>query len=103
MFLGHHPFVITHDDIGDGKPAGWKLVTPYFGMYRIDWEEDDDRGTEFSLPVSSWFKVLRDSGFEVTDYLELRAPESSEEVRFFVRADWAHDYPSEHVWKVRKP
>jgi SAM-dependent methyltransferase len=102
VFLGHHPFVITHDDFGDGQPAGWKLVNPYFGMHRMDWEDDGNLGTEFSLPISEWFRLFRDTGFDVIDYLELRALVPSDEVRFFVRADWAHDYPSEQVWKVRK-
>lgn len=102
VLLGHHPFVITHDDFGDGQPAGWKLVNPYFGMHRMDWEDGEDSGTEFSLAISEWFRLFRETGFEVVDYLELRAPEPGDDVRFFVRADWAHDYPSEHVWKVRK-
>lgn len=102
VFLGHHPFVITHDDIGDDQPAGRTLINPYFGMYRFEWEDGEDRGTEFSLPISEWFKLFKEVGFEVLDYLELRAPEPSDEVRFFVRAAWAYDYPSEQVWKVRK-
>jgi hypothetical protein len=71
-------------------------------MHRLDWEDGEDRGTEFSLPISEWFKLFRETGFEVVDYHELQAPEPSDEVRFFVRADWAHHYPSEQVWKVRK-
>lgn len=103
VMLGHHPFVIVADDIGDGAPAGWELVNPYFGMHRLDWDDGEDRGTEFSLTISGWFKLFKKTGFEVLDYHELRAPEPSDEVRFFVRADWAHDYPSEQVWKLRKP
>lgn len=101
-FLGHHPLVIIHDDFGDDQPAGRTLINPYFGMHRLDWEDGEDRGTEFSLPISEWFKLFRETGFEVVDYHELQAPEPSDEVRFFVRADWAHHYPSEQVWKVRK-
>lgn len=103
VFLGHHPFVIIHDDFGDNEPAGRTLVNPYFGTHRLDWEDGEDRGTEFSLPISEWFRLFRETGFEVLDYRELKAPEPSDEVRFFVRADWAHEYPSEQVWKVRKP
>lgn len=102
VFLGHHPFVIVADDMSDDAPAGWELVNPYFGMHRLDWEDGEDRGTEFSLPISEWFRLFREAGFGVLDYLELQAPESSDEVRFFVRADWAHDYPSEQIWKLRR-
>ena len=39
----------------------------------------------------------------MVDYLELQAPHAGAEIRFYVSADWAKDYPSEQVWKVRKP
>jgi len=33
---------------------------------------------------------------------ELQNPNPGDEVRFFVDANWAHDFPSEQVWHLRK-
>jgi SAM-dependent methyltransferase len=89
----------------DGSgPCTERLERDYFGLDRVDWRDavEDPGGIEFGLPVSSWFRLFRETGFVVEDFLELRAPEASSEVKFFVSADWAHRFPSEQVWKVRK-
>ncbi len=49
------------------------------------------------------FRLFRDTGFEVVDFIEIQAPAPGPEVKFFVTADWAHRYPSEQVRKLRKP
>jgi hypothetical protein len=46
--------------------------------------------------------LFRETGFEVVDYIEIQSPESGPDVNFFVTADWAHRFPSEQVWKLRK-
>jgi SAM-dependent methyltransferase len=86
-----------------GDAAEPVLHRSYFDLHRLDWTgaEVDPGGIEFNLPISSWFRLFRDTGFEVLDYLELRAPEGSTD-RFHVPASWARHWPSEHVWKVRK-
>jgi hypothetical protein len=57
---------------------------------------------EFNLPVSSWFRLFRETGFTVEDYVELQSPQTGAEVHDYVTADWAHRFPSEQVWKLRK-
>ena len=47
--------------------------------------------------------LFRRTGFEVIDYLELRNPDPDQADRFGVTARWAHDFPHEQVWKLRKP
>ncbi len=47
-------------------------------------------------------RLFVDTGFEILAYHELQAPEPGEEVRFQVTADWAHRYPSEQIWSMRK-
>ncbi len=84
------------------EPAGRTLLRSYFDMHRLDWDDGDDRGTEFNLPISKWFELFQDTGFEVLGFYELRAPEPSDEVRFFASAEWSHDFASEQAWKVRK-
>ncbi len=46
--------------------------------------------------------MFRETGFEVVDFIEIQAPEPGPEINFFVTADWAHRFPSEQVWKLRK-
>jgi SAM-dependent methyltransferase len=102
VFLGNHPFVMLPQDTSADEPVTLELMNPYFGMHRIDWDDGEDRGTVFNLPISEWMRLFDDVGFDVVAYHELRAPHRGAEVRFFVTADWANDYPSEQVWNLRK-
>jgi len=89
----------------DGSiPLTEKLERDYFSIYRDDWRDavDDPGGIEFNLPISSWVHLFRDTGFEILDFLELQAPEPGPRINFAVTADWAHRWPSEQVWKLRK-
>lgn len=101
-FLGNHPFVMCTQPRDEDIPATRELLEPYFGMHRIEWDVEDDRSIEFNLPISEWMRLFRDTGFDIIDYRELRSREPSEDVRFFVSGAWAHDYPSEQVWRLRK-
>lgn len=89
----------------DGSlPCTERLERPYFSMHRFDWREavDEPGGIEFNLPISEWFRLFRESGFSVDDFLEIRAPKRGSEVNFFATADWANDHPSEQVWMLTK-
>lgn len=101
-FVGHHPLVmVTQEREGDGAVTR-RLLYPYFGMHRIDWFEDDDTGTEFNLPISEWMRLFDDVGFDVLAFHEMRSPSPEGEGKFFVGPDWAHDFPSEQAWRLRK-
>lgn len=102
VFLGNHPLVALTQPRDEDTPATRELLFPYFGMHRLDWDEGDEAGTEFQLPISDWVALFNDVGFEIVDYHELQNPEPGDEVRFFASADWAHDFPSEQVWHLRK-
>jgi hypothetical protein len=73
-------------------------------MRRFDWQEaiDEPGGIEFNLPVSGWFDLFTDTGFVVEAFHELQAPVPGPGVRYYVTADWAHRFPAEQVWKLRK-
>ncbi len=88
----------------DGSLSEPHLHRPYFDLHRLDWTqvEVDPGGIEFSLPISAWFALFRRTGFEVLDYLELRAPEATEGTPFHSPAEWGKRWPYEHVWKLRK-
>ncbi|MEJ2288303.1 MAG: class I SAM-dependent methyltransferase [Deinococcales bacterium] len=104
VFLGNHPLVTVCSPI-DGSPVGHELVRPYFDMHRTDWTEVevDPGGIEFNLSVSNWFDLFREVGFEVEGYLEPRPPQDAEDRASFVDLAWARAWPSEQVWKLRKP
>lgn len=83
--------------------TGEQAVRPYFGLHRIEWVGlDDEPAVEFNLPVSEWFRLLRNTGFEVLDFFEVQAPPEAEGVRFSIPAEWAKRYPSEQAWVARK-
>ena len=100
--LGTHPFVMTAQHYDTDAPATRNLVYPYFDMHRIDWDDGEDSGTDFNLTISNWMRLFRDVGFEIVDYHELRSPTAGDDTRFYVTADWAHDYPAEQAWRLRK-
>lgn len=102
VMLGNHPLTMCVQDFSSEDPLTYTLMKPYFGMGRIDWDDGEDAGTEFNMPVSQWFRLWDDTGFDVVAYHELQSPTGGEEVRFYVTKDWAHRYPSEQAWKVRK-
>ena len=73
-------------------------------LHRIDWRQVacDPGGIEFTLPTGGWFRLFDRVGFDVIDYQELQAPDAGAGKPFGTSAGWAHRFPSEHVWKVRK-
>ena len=103
VFLGNHPFlhlVVPHE--GD-MVTDRQLRNPYFGMHRIDWTEaDGSSGTEFNLPISEWMSLFDETGFDILDFVEIRNPDPHREKSFDQDPAWAHIYPSEQVWKLRK-
>ena len=82
---------------------GWHetLQRPQRGLHRLDWEDDDT--TEFQLGHGDLFKLLRESGFDVLDLVELYAPDEAEDAAYYLsNAEWAKKWPWEEIWKARK-
>jgi SAM-dependent methyltransferase len=83
----------------DDRAATDRLLRPTFGLHRVDWP---DGSTNFYLPHQEWIRLLRRSGFEIEDLVQLR-PGAGASTRFpFVTLAWARQWPSEEVWKARK-
>lgn len=101
-FLGTHPLVIVASPL-NGDHCDRHFHRPYFDVGRQDWRnvEIDPGGIEFNLTHSGWLKLFRETGFEVIDYLELKAPATTK-VQFSIPGNWAHNWPSEQVWKLKK-
>jgi SAM-dependent methyltransferase len=79
--------------------VGPQLVSDYFGLSVIE----DEGSTEYQLPYGEWIRLFRGAGLVVEDLVELQAPQGATTTYAdFVPAEWAHRWPAEHIWKVRK-
>jgi SAM-dependent methyltransferase len=84
----------------DGAFATDRLLRPAFDMHRVEWPEDP--GVEFHLSHGDWVRLLRRSGFDVEDLIEVR-PSAEATTRYpFVTVEWARRWPCEEIWKARK-
>jgi SAM-dependent methyltransferase len=106
--LGNSTLAMLCSPVDGSLPITERLERDYFTLHRLDWRDavDEPGGIEFNLPISGWFRLFRETGFDVIDFVEIQAPEpapgTENELRFFVTPRWAHRYPSEQVWVVRK-
>jgi SAM-dependent methyltransferase len=101
VFLVNAPLqMLCLPDVEDGL-AGDRLLRPYFGMHRFEWSDDDS--VEFHLPHGELIALLRASGFEIEELIEVRPPEGSTTSFPLTTLEWARSWPCEEVWKVRKP
>jgi SAM-dependent methyltransferase len=71
----------------DGIAATDRPLRPAFGMYRVEWPGDS--GIEFHLSHGEWVRLLRRSGFDIEDLVEVR-PDAAVTTRYpFVTPEWA--------------
>jgi SAM-dependent methyltransferase len=100
LFVVNASFLMTCTG-DEGYAAGPELVRDYFGLGRSEFAAD---GTvEFQLGHGDWIRLLGANGLVVEDLIEVRPPEGATARYDFVSAEWARRWPSEEVWKVRKP
>ena len=79
-------------------PASAELLHPQFGLLRRNgWRNS----AEFTLPHGEMLRLLRSCGFVVEDLVEIQAPLPAHRDYDEVSAGWAHDWPSEELWKAR--
>ena len=105
VFLTNSILAMVCSPLDGSLPITERLERGYFDIHRLDWTnaDDDPGGIEFNLPVSAWFDLFTSTGFEVTGFAEPRPSTGGEEVNYYVTADWARRWPSEQVWKLKKP
>lgn len=84
----------------EGIAAGERLLRPALGLCRIDWP--GDQGIGFHPSHGHWVRLLRRSGFEIEDLIEVQPPEGPTTAYPFVTPEWARQWPSEEIWKARK-
>jgi SAM-dependent methyltransferase len=81
--------------------AGDRLVYDYFGRHRT---ELPDGSVEFGLPYGGWIRLFRACGLVVEDLLEPRpGPDAASTYRDAGDLAWSRRWPSECIWRVRKP
>ena len=100
VFLTVSPILSVCSNPDGSKPAGDRLLRPYFGLHEI--ETPAFGTTEFQLSYGDWVRVLRSAGLEIERLEEIQAPEDGTTPWPFVDAAWAHRWPSECVWVARK-
>ncbi len=100
VFLVSSPLVILCA-VEEPDSTSDQLQRPQRGMHRLEWS---DGGVEFHLAHGDLLRLLRDTGFEVEDLIELYAPEGAKthEYYSYVTAEWARQWPSEEIWAARK-
>jgi len=86
----------------EGGIGEW-LLRPQRGLHRLDWGGPSP-SVEFNLGHGDLFRLLRDTGFDVEDLIEVFAPEDATDHSHYadVSAEWARRWPSEEIWRARK-
>jgi ubiquinone/menaquinone biosynthesis C-methylase UbiE len=102
VFLGNGPLVLLCSVPEDTEetPIREHLIRPWFGMHRFEW--DDDEGVEFHLNHGDMIRLLRHSGFEIENLIEVQRPADSTKSISYVPDEWARKWPAEEIWCVRK-
>lgn len=100
IFLVNGVILMLCSPESDDIPAGDRLLRDYFDMHRFEWP--DDPSVEFHLGHGDWIRLLRVSGFEVENLVELQAPEKATTRFPFVTPEWARRWPSEEIWVASK-
>jgi SAM-dependent methyltransferase len=101
VFLGNSTLSLLCSTNSEEDPVGERLVRPHFGgLGRIAWW--DGSSVELCLGHGDMIRLLRASGFEVENLVELQAPEGATTRDPYVTPEWGRRWPSEEVWIARK-
>jgi len=100
VFLTNAAILLLCQAEAEDEAAGDRLVRDYFRPKRLEWGNDES--VEFHLGHGEWIRLLRSSGFEIEDLIEVRPPEGARTRYAFVTVDWARRWPSEEIWVARK-
>jgi hypothetical protein len=78
------------------------LQRPQRGLGRLEWP--GEVGVEWQLPHGELIRLLRQTGFDIVDLVELYPPSHAVEHSYYVTAslEWARKWPCEEIWVVAK-
>ncbi len=99
-FLVNGTILMLCSDEDVEVPASNSMQRDYFGIRRFEWT--NETAVDFHLGYGDMIRLLRATGFDIEDLVEIRAPQGATTGATFVTAEWAHRWPSEEVWKARK-
>ena len=100
VFLGNAVLLMLCVPDDEYLPAEPALLRPQFGMHRFEWS--DSAAVEFHLSHGEMIRLLRASGFEVLDLVELRPGPDAKAAFAYVTREWARRWPSEELWRARR-
>jgi SAM-dependent methyltransferase len=87
----------------DGEKATDCLKRPHFGMHRFVDADDGSGSVEFHIPHGEMIRLLRRSGFEIENLIEIGAPSTASDSSYrMATVDWARRWPNEQAWVLRK-
>jgi hypothetical protein len=71
------------------------LRRDYFGIHRFEWHRSDGtvEDIEFRLGHGDMIRLLRSSGFEIEDLVEIQAP-PDDTAHPYIPLEWAQRWPS---------
>jgi SAM-dependent methyltransferase len=97
--FSHHSPIETICWPLDAKEVGEQLALDYFGMHRIDVDDE----VCFQLPYGEWIRLFRANGFVVEDLIELQpGPNATSSYRSAASLAWARRWPAEEIWRLRR-
>jgi SAM-dependent methyltransferase len=78
------------------------LQRPQRGLGRLEWP--NEIGVEWQLPHGELFRLLRRSGFDVIDLVELYPPDDAIDHSYYdtFSVEWSRKWPSEEIWVAAK-
>jgi SAM-dependent methyltransferase len=86
-----------------GRSAAESLQRPHFGMHTFVDANNVKASVEFHIPHGDMIRLLRRSGFEIEDLIEIGAPATASDASHrMATVEWARRWPNEQAWVVRK-
>ncbi|HEX5788685.1 MAG TPA: class I SAM-dependent methyltransferase [Woeseiaceae bacterium] len=84
--------------------GAWTLVLkrPYFGLHALTWP-DAPGETEFHLPHGKWIELFTQNGLDVLRLQEPQVPADAQTRFPWADPAWAHRWPAEEIWTVKRP
>jgi SAM-dependent methyltransferase len=86
----------------ESGPPATALQRPQRGLGRLEWP--GEIGVEWQLPHGEMFRLLRSTGFDVVDLVELYPPDDALDHPYYVAfsVEWARKWPCEEIWVARR-
>jgi SAM-dependent methyltransferase/GNAT superfamily N-acetyltransferase len=100
VFLGNSTlFTLAVNDF-ENEMISPRLQRAQRGLHHVRWPDTDS--SEFHISHGDMIRILRRSGLEVLDLIELYADPDATTSYPFLDAAWASQWPHEEVWIARK-